>query len=749
MANQRSVFRICTLCEATCGIEVKLEDDRVETIRGDKKDPFSRGYICPKAYGMKALEDDPDRLTTPMVRTANGFEPIEWDAAFDLAIEKLSGIRAAHGGDAVGAYLGNPGAHSLHNMLYGPVLLKALGTKRVFSASSIDQLPKMVSAGLMFGAGLTIPVPDVDRTKYLMIVGGNPLVSNGSLMTAPDIKGRLSGILERGGKIVVIDPRRTETADAATEHHFIRPGTDALFLLAMCNVIVAEGLTDLGTAQPHVDADSLARAHEVVSRFTPERVAERCGIDAEEIARLARELCEAESAACYGRIGTTCQEFGTLASWAVDLLNLLSGNLDRVGGAMFTTPAANRGMNRKPGTRGGRGVKFGRWKSSVKALPERFGELPVAALADEILDAGESRMRAMVTIAGNPLVSAPNVGRLEEAFASLDFMVSVDFYINETTRHADLILPPPSPLQRDTYDIALYQLAVRNVAKYSLPATPIPDGQRDEWEILLTLAKGLMGMADAPLAQADQFVIGQLAEREVGDGGRWEGLTLDEALEKLSTRSGPARMLDLMLRLGPYGDGFGRKPDGLTLATLEAQPHGVDLGPLKPQLPDVLRTPDAVVDAAPVAILVDLPRLEAALEKPVSPYVLIGRRHLRSNNSWMHNLEPLVKGKDRCTLLLHPDSAAELGVSTGDRVQVTSRAGSVHAPVEVTDEMMPGVVSLPHGWGHDAPGTRMRVAAQNAGVNVNILSDDLVVDEASGNAAFNGLPVTLTRHANG
>ena len=754
MANDQSVFRVCTLCEATCGIEVKLRETdgetRVETIRGDAKDPFSRGYICPKAYGMKALEEDPDRLTTPMIRTDAWFKPIGWDAAFELAIEKLSTIRDAHGADAIGAYIGNPSAHSLHSMLYAPVLLKALGTKRVFSASSADQLPKMVSSGLMFGAGLTVPVPDLDHTDYLMIIGGNPLVSNGSLMTAPDIKRRLAAILERGGKIVVIDPRRSETAEAASEHHFIRPGTDALFLFAICHTIVSEGLIDLGRATPYVREEGLERTKDVVARFSPERVAARCGIRAAEIKRLARELCVAESAACYGRLGTTCQEFGTLASWAVDLVNILSGNLDRVGGALFTRPAANRGMNRKPGTLGGRGVKFGRWRSSVHGLPERFGELPVATLADEVLDAGDERIRAMVTIAGNPLVSAPNVGRLERAFTSLDFMISVDFYINETTRHAHLILPPPSPLQRDTYDIALYQLAIRNVAKYSAAATRKPDGQRDEWGILLTLAKGLMGMSAAPLSQADDFVLSQLAEREIGDGGHWPGLTLDEALRKLEGRAGPARLLDFLLRIGPYGDGFGREPKGLSLTKLKARPHGIDLGALRPQLPHVLRTPDAHIDLAPQSIVADVPRLERILETKAPSHVLIGRRHLHSNNSWMHNLEPLVKGakgKTRCTLLMHPDDAAELRVTTGDRVHITSRAGAVHAPVEVTDDIMHGVVSLPHGWGHDVPGMQTRVATAHAGVNVNILSDDLAVDEASGNAAFNGVPVKLQRHS--
>jgi len=743
MTTTRSVFRICTLCEATCGIEVVLEGDTIATIRGDEADPFSRGYICPKAYSLKALEEDPDRLRRPVRRTSRGFEEISWEQAFELAIEGLSRTREEHGGDAVGAYLGNPSAHSMHSAFYGPVLLRALRTRQIYSASSADQLPKMVSSGLMFGAGLTIPVPDLDRTRYLMILGGNPLVSNGSLMTAPGVKRRIRGILDRGGRVVVIDPRRSETAKAASEHHFIRPGSDALFLLALCHVIVAEDRIDLGGAAEHVRG--LEEVVEIVARFAPERVSERCGVDAATIRRLARELCAAEGAACYGRIGTTCQEFGTVASWAVDLVNTLSGNLDREGGAMFARPAASRGMNREPGSGGGRGVRLARRRSRVRGLPEMFGEFPVSTLADEILEPGDGRIRAMLTVAGNPLLSAPNAGRLERAFESLDFMVAIDIYINETTRFADLILPPPSPLQRDTYDVALYQMAVRNVAKYSRPATERPDHQPDEWEILLTLAKGMMGMADVPLADADDFVFRQLAESEVGSGGRWEGISVDEVIGELKERQGPARLLDLLLRIGAYGDGFGREPEGLTLATLEANPHGVDLGPLRPQLPGVLRTADAKVDLAPAVIVADLLRLEAWLDAPLPSHVLIGRRQIRSNNSWMHNLHPLVKGRPRCTLLLHPEDAAALGVASGDAVRVSSRVGSVDAPAEVSDEIMPGVVSLPHGWGHDVPGLQMRVARAHAGVNVNRLSDDAVMDEASGNAGFNGIAVSLAR----
>jgi len=737
--DQRSVFRICTLCEATCGIEVVIEGDTIVTIRGDAEDPFSRGYICPKAYALKGLQEDPDRLRQPVKRTAAGFVPIEWDEAFALAIGGLSRARAEHGDNAVGVYLGNPSAHSLHSMLYGPVLLKALATQQVYSASSADQLPKMVSAALMFGGGLTIPVPDLDRTDYLLVLGGNPVVSNGSLMTAPDVKKRLEAIVARGGKVVVIDPRRTETARIATEHCFIRPGTDALFLLALCNVIVGEGLDDLGAAAEHVS--HLSQARDIVARYCPERVAARCGIAADVIRRIARELCAADSAACYGRIGTTCQEFGTLASWAVDLVNVLSGNLDRPGGAMFAGPAASRGANHQ---QPGRAQRFGRWRSRVRDFPEMFGELPVSTLADEILEPGAGQIRAMLTVAGNPVSSAPNVGRLAEAFAAVPFMVAVDFYINETTRFADVILPPPAPLERDTYDVALYHLAIRNVAKYSPPALPKPAGQPDEWEILLTLAKGLMGQAAIDLATVDDFIARALTEREIGDGGRWEGLTVDESMKASASLNGPRRLLDLMLRVGLHGDGYGRDVGGVSLATLEANPHGVDLGALQSRLPAVLGTADGTIDLAPELIVGDLERLDASLAAEVPSHVLIGRRHLRSNNSWMHNIREMVKGKPRCTLLIHPDDAGALGVASGNRLRVASRVGEVIATVETSDEIMPGVVSLPHGWGHDVEGVELSVAREHAGVNVNVLSDDRAIDTLSGNAAFNGVPVTLT-----
>jgi anaerobic selenocysteine-containing dehydrogenase len=726
-------LRTCPLCEATCGLVVETDGRAIKSVRGDADDPFSKGYICPKAHGVKALADDPDRLTAPLVRNpdSNELAPASWDHAFATALARIADLRARHGNDAVAIYIGNPGAHSLDLMLYGPALIRALGTKQRYSASSADQLPKMVSAGLMFGGGLTIPVPDVDRTDHLLILGANPRASNGSLMTAPDIGGRLDAIRARGGTVIVIDPRRTETAAAATEHHFIRPGTDALFLLALVHVLFAEDLVALGDVAAHVKHLDEVRA--IAARFAPERVAATTGIDAATIRRLARAHAAAPSAACYGRIGTTCQEFGTLASWAVDLVNILTGNLDRAGGAMFTTPAALPGRHRPRAD-----VRFGRFSSTARGLPEMFGELPIATLADEI-EAGT--VKALVTIAGNPLSSAPNAARLTAAVASLEFRLAIDPYVNETTRLADVILPPPGPLERASYDVALYQLAVRNIAKF-VPALPPPDGTPAEWEILVTLAKGAMGMAAAPIALADDAIARELVKREL-DGA---GLAIDVsgALAALASRRGPDRLVDFLIRTGPYGDHLGARPEGLTLERLLAQPHGLDLGPLVPAVPDVIRTADARIELAPALIVADLARLEAAIDRPPTT-VLIGRRHLRSNNSWMHNLPALVKGPPRCTLLIHPDDAARAQLAHGGRAMVRGRVGEVVAEVAISDEMMPGVVSLPHGFGHAAPGMRMAVAAAHAGVNVNLVSDDHALDVPSANAAFNGVPVTIAR----
>jgi anaerobic selenocysteine-containing dehydrogenase len=734
-------FRTCPFCEATCGLEVTTNDGEVVGVRGDDEDVLSHGFLCPKAFGLKQLHEDPDRLTTPLVRRDGELVEASWEEAFEEIDRRMTPILAEHGRNAVAAYIGNPNAHNLSSLVYGPAWLRALGTQNIYSASTVDQMPKQVSAGLMFGAMLSVPVPDVDRTDHLLILGANPLVSNGSLLTAPDMRGRLRRIRERGGKVVVVDPRRTRTADEADEHHFIRPGTDALLLAAMACTLVEEDLVDPGRLADHLDG--LEEATEVVRDFAPELVADACGIPAGEIRRMARELATAPAAAVYARIGTCTQEFGTLASWLVDVLNVMTGNLDREGGAMFPLAAAGqRNSSGEPGS--GRGARLGRWQSRVSGAPETFGELPVSCLAEEMDTPGEGQVRAFVTVAGNPVVSTPNAGRLESAIEALDFVLAVDIYVNETTRHADVILPGPGPLAKSHYDLALYQLAVRNVANYS-PAVFEEEGPA-EWQVFLRLAGIFAGEGpNADVAVIDDLVISTLVQREVGDAGsRVAGRELAELLEALEPRRGPERVLDFMLRVGPYGDGFGAEPEGLTLAVLESSPHGVDLGPHRERVPEVLRTPSGKIELAPEAIVADVARLQGALARERNGgLVLVGRRQLRSNNSWMHNLPALVKGKDRCTLHIHPDDAERLGLEDGGRAVVSSATGRIEAPVEVTDGIMPGVVSIPHGWGHSAPGMRMRVASENSGVNSNVLADESQMDPLSGNAVLNGIPVEV------
>jgi anaerobic selenocysteine-containing dehydrogenase len=737
-------YRTCPLCEATCGLEITTAQGEVQAIRGDRADVFSKGFLCPKGASLKELHDDPDRLRTPLLRRPDGgFDAVSWDAAFAEIDRRLQPILAEHGRDAVAAYIGNPTAHNLDALFYGRVLLKALGTKNLYSASTVDQYPKQMAAALMFGSGASVPVPDLDRTDFLLMLGANPLASNGSLMTAPDVRGRLRAIRARGGRIVVVDPRRTRTAQEAGEHLFIRPGTDALLLMALAHVLFEEGLADPGALAEHVVG--LEAVREAAAAFAPEAVAGATGIPAERIRGLARDLADAPTAAVYGRIGTTTQAFGTTASWLVDVLNVLTGNLDRPGGAMFPTPAAGSPNTTGEGGRG-RGARFGRWHSRVRGLGEIFGELPVACLAEEIDTPGEGRVRALITFAGNPAVSTPNAGRLAAALDSLELMVSVDIYLNETTRHADVILPGPSPLERSHFDLALYGFAVRNVANFSPPLFERPAGMPAEWETLLRLTAVVTGQGPgADVVAIDDFVAREAVRRATTTpGSPVEGRDPDELLAALAPRVGPERLLDLQLRAGPFGEGFGADPSGLSLATLEAAPHGIDLGPLEPRLPEVLRTPDGKIDLAPEPLRADVDRLHAALDAVTNGgLVLVGRRDQRSNNSWMHNLPMLVRGKERCTVWVHPDDAERLGLRDGEPADVSSRAGAIEVPVEVTEDIMPGVVSIPHGWGHDAPGVALRVAAAHAGANSNVLADEELVDPISGTAVLNGIPVEL------
>jgi anaerobic selenocysteine-containing dehydrogenase len=746
--THETVFRTCPLCEAKCGVAVEVDrsTQTVVTVRGDDQDPFSRGYLCPKAYGLKGLYEDPDRLRRPLRRDGDRWQEIGWEEAFALAARRLSEIRDAHGPESLGTYLGNPNAHDLGSTLYLPALLRALGTRKRFSASSVDQWPKMLSSAAIFGGGFTIPIPDIDRSDRLMVLGGNPLASNGSLMTAPDMPGRLKALRARGGKLVVIDPRRSETARIADEHHFIRPGTDAYFLFSLIHTLFEEDLVDLGRVAGFTRGVEEIRT--LAKDFTPERVAPVTGIAADTARRIAREHAAAESAACYGRIGTCTQEFGALSSWLVDAVNTLTGNLDREGGVLFPRPATGPAQDR-PRRRDT--IPYARFRSSVRDLPEAFGELPVAALSEEIDEAGDERIRALVTVAGNPVLSTPNGKRLERALASLEFMVSVDIYLNETTRHADLILPPVSPLERSNYEIPFSSLAVRNVAKFSPRVMDPPEDSRDQWEIIAELAGRVNG---ASAEDIDELVLGSVLAGTVG-GPKTScpDVTQAQAREAIGDERGPERILDLMLRAGPYGDHFESAADperdperqGLSLQALRDAPHGIDYGPLEPRLPGILGTGSGAVELAPPLFVEDVDRLRARLDELAAEerMLLVGRRHLRSNNSWMHNLRSLAKGKDRCTLLVNPEDATRLGLVNGAQARIRSRVGEVEAPVAVSNEMMPGVVSLPHGFGHTPEGTRLAVASEKAGVNSNILTDEAAIDALSGNGVLNGIPVEI------
>jgi len=703
-------YRACNLCEAICGIEIEVRDGAIVSIRGDREDPFSRGHICPKAVALQDIYNDPDRLRHPMRRTRGGdWERIGWDEAFDLTAEGIRKVQRDHGLDAVGVYLGNPNVHNWGSLLYGPPLMRGLRTPNLFSATSVDQLPHHVAATLMFGHKLLLPVPDIDRTQHLLVLGANPVVSNGSMMTAPGFKRRLEELKTRGGRLVVIDPRRTETARMADQHHFIRPGTDALLLMALLQVVFGEGLELLGRLGEF--CDGLESVRSVVADFAPERVAPVIGIDAEAIRTMAREFAAADSAVCYGRIGVSTQAFGTLCQWLINVLNIVTGNLDHPGGAMFTRPAVDLVAST------GRG-SLGRRSSRVRGLPGFGGELPVAALAEEILTDGPGRIRALMTVAGNPVLSTPNGVQLERALTELDFMVAVDFYLNETTRHADIILPPTTALEHDHYDLVFNLLAVRNTAKYSPPLFDPGPAARHDWQILAELHRRL-----------DR---GSLT-------ARWK--------RRLKANLGPRRMLDLGLRFGPYGSGLRPFASGLTLRRLEKNPHGLDLGPLEPCLPDRLRTREQRIELAPQPFVDDVKRLEQQFgARPGgASLVLIGRRQLRSNNSWMHNYRRLMGGKERCTLLMHPDDASDLGLADSIRVAVVSRTGRIEATLELSDEMMRGVVSLPHGWGHHRAGTRLTTAEQHPGASLNDVTDDQLVDPLCGNAVLNGFPVRIER----
>lgn len=721
-------YRNCNLCEAICGIEISVEEtpdlssgtaEPRLTIRGDKDDPFSRGYICPKALALQDFHFDRDRLRHPVRRTATGWQRISWDEAFDEVASNLKRIYAQYGRNSTATYLGNPTVHNYGAILFAPGFLRSLHTRNRFSATSVDQLAHHLAAFLMFGHQLLLPVPDLDRTNLFLMLGANPAVSNGSMMTAPGFSSRLQALRQRAGKVILIDPRRNETARLADQHLFIRPGTDVFLLLSLLHVVFAERLTRMDQlASFTTGVDEIAKA---VAEFAPEQVAPVTGIEAGDIRRLAREFAAAESAVCYGRIGVSTQEFGGLCQWLINVLNIVTGNFDRPGGAMFTLPAFDPlTAPESLASRGG----YARWHSRVRKLPEFGGELPVAALAEEILTPGPGQVKALVTLAGNPVLSTPNGRGLDRALETLDFMVSIDPYINETTRHAHIILPPTSPLERGHYDLAFHLLAIRNTAKFSPVLFERDKDAPHDWEILAELQSRM----------------------------EHNGNHLFRATKRKFIRSffGPERLLALGLRFGPYGAKFNPFSKGLTLKKVKASVHGVDLGPLRPCLPERLRTDNRLINLAPDLFVQDLQRVKGEVAEARvginGQLLLIGRRQLRSNNSWLHNSPRLVKGnpaKPQCTILMHPVDAANCNLKPGEQALVTSRAGTITLPVEISDEIMRGVVSIPHGWGHDREGNRMTTARHHPGASINDLTDAARIDVICGTAAFNGTPVTV------
>jgi anaerobic selenocysteine-containing dehydrogenase len=734
-----SHYRICPLCEACCGLEVRTEGPKVVSIRGMESDPFSHGYICPKAVALKDLHEDPDRLRQPLIKRDGRHVPVSWDEAFAEIERRLPPILAEHGRDAVALSIGNPTAHKFGLQLYFQRLARSLGTKNNYSASTLDQMPKHLQSGLMFGHALSFAVPDITRTDWMLVLGGNPAASNGSLWTVPDFRGKARALRARGGRLVVIDPRRTETAELADAHHFIRPGTDVHLLAAMLHTLFADGLVRLGTVEPHVRG--LDALREAVTPFTPQRAAARCGIPADTIRALAREFAAAERAIVYGRLGTCTQVFGTLTQWLIDALNIVTGRLDTPGGVMFPkAPAFAANTMGTPGR--GRGVGTGRHRSRVSGSPEVLGELPMVHLAEEIETTGPGQVRALITLASNPVLSAPNGPRLSAALDGLDFMVSLDIYLNETTRHADVILPGVSPLEDSHYDIAFPQFSWRNQARYSAAVFPPADGQPAEWLSLLRLIAIARGRgAQADLQSLDDEMLADDVRRQAGDQA---DAVIAAVISSVGRWQGPERLLDLALRAGPYGDGFGRKPEGLNLAKLADAEAGIDLGELQPRIPEVLRTASGCIELAPDMLLADLPRAEADLDAAPAPMLIIGRRDVRSNNSWMHNLPLLAKGRERCTLLVNPQDAARLGLAAGSRARVHRDGREVQAPVELSESMMPGVVSLPHGWGHDLAGAQLGVAAERPGANLNAVLDERLLDPLSGNAVLSGVAVQVS-----
>jgi len=739
----------CPLCEAMCGLKITVSDGVATSARGNADDVWSRGHLCPKGASLQQIHHDPDRLRLPLVRWRSGEHvQVSWDDAFTETERVLRPVIDRYGARAVTVYIGNPVAHNLGLQTYIGALVGmagAVGMPAYYTPGTVDQWPLNVVSALLFGGMWNAPIPDLDRTDHLMMLGANPSASQGSMLSAPDIMGRLAAIRARGGTVVVVDPRRTPTARRASEWVPVHPGTDALLLFAILHTLAERGWI---RRPPHLQ-DLVAGLDDVVglaARFSPERVEVATGVPAGTVRRLAADLAAAERPVLYSRIGACTQEFGTLATWLVFVLNVALGSVDAPGGALFPKAAVWSPMFMKPPDQDGPGWRFGRFHSRVRRVPEVLGQFPVSCLAEEIDTPGDGQIRGLITVAGNPVISAPGSRRLDAALSGLDAMISVDNWLNETSRHAHVVLPGLSPLERAHCDDLYWMYSVASCVKWTEPVFPTRPDRPQEWEILLRLAGAVLGTAVPDVdvrAMDDLYTQGIIHTACQADDTPLSGRDPGEVFEALDG-VGPERMTDLGIRVGPWGDDLGRRPGGLTLDEVRRHPDGLRLAELEGgRLPDVLTTPSRRIELLHPLLEADIPRLVSRIDRGRDDLVLTSRRHLRSNNSWMHNVAALMRGKDRCTLLIHPDDALRHDVADGGQVEVSTIEGSIVVVAEVSDEMMPGVVCLPHGWGHGIDGTRLAVANAHPGVNSNLLSPPALVDVPSNTQVVNGVPCRL------
>jgi len=721
-------YGICPICGSACGLVVEIEDGRITKVTGDREDPHSRGFVCPKGRSLKHQHTDPDRVVEPIRRDGDSWSPVGWDEAIGDIADRIVKVQKKYGRDSLAMYVGDGATHSYKALMATAAFVGATGTKNLYTANSMDTLPRMLASKLFYGNSGVLPIPDVERTGYLLVIGSNPVVSNGSVMTAPGFARYIRDIQKRGGKVVVVDPRRNETAEKSGEHYFIRPETDVFFLLALMNVIFEEKLDRPGALKSRI------RGYAALKRrardFTPERASRLTGIPAGNIRRIAREFSGADTAVCYGRMGTCAQVFGTTASMLVDVLNVITGNFDRPGGAMFTTPAIDMSSVMKAiGMTGAHGKNHTR----VSGLPDFNGEMPCAALAEEI--EASNGIRALVVVGGNPAVSIPNTARLVSAFGKLEIMVSLDPHVNATSCHADYILAPAIGLEHEIYPVMAYATAVHNVAKWAPRVIDPPPGVKYDSEILGELICRVAG--------------GHTPFPRIVSGG----------LSSIGSAIEGRELLKLLIALGPHGRLSRiarREGEALTLEDLEKKPHGIWLGQLEPGIDRQLGR-RGKINLMPKVLRGEFDRInefgetierqgDAAGEDTM---ILISRRQLRFFNTSLHNINNLATGPEQCVIEINPADAKGRKIKTGDTVKVETDNGTAEIEAEVSDRVMPGVVSIPFGWNGPQPAAQQEVLNRHPGTNVNTITDQSRIDPVSAMTAFNGTRVRVMKRQSG